>query len=66
MPGGHVGSVGVPDGGLELSIQVMFSNNLGVGAASRMFASTSHSWGPKSSTPARVFDLELPLVRRSG
>jgi hypothetical protein len=51
MPRGHIGSVGVPDGWPELSIQVRFSNNIGVDAGVvPVCTSTSQSWGPKDST----------------
>lgn len=65
-PGGHVGFVGVPAGGPELSIRQMFSDNITVGGG----VAPARTYIPEllpgvldgSINPGLVFDLELPLA----
>jgi hypothetical protein len=64
-PGGRVGYVGVPNGGPELPIRQMFSNNVNVGGG----VAPVRAYLPElladvldgSIDPGQVFDLELPL-----
>jgi hypothetical protein len=66
-PGGHVGYVGVPNGGPELPLRQMFSDNLNVGGG----VAPARTYLPElladvldgSIRPGRVFDLELPLEK---
>jgi threonine dehydrogenase-like Zn-dependent dehydrogenase len=66
-PGGHVGFVGVPAGGPELSVQQMFDHNITVGGG----VAPVRAYLPKlvpdvwegRIDPGHVFDLELPLVQ---
>lgn len=66
-PGGRVGYVGVPNGGAELPIRQLFSNNVSVGGGvapvraylEELLRDTLDG----SINPGRVFDLELPLER---
>ncbi|HEV7824975.1 MAG TPA: zinc-dependent alcohol dehydrogenase family protein [Mycobacteriales bacterium] len=64
-PGGHVGYVGVPNGGPELPIRQMFGSNINVGGGvapvraylDELLADVLNG----TIHPGRVFDLELPL-----
>ena len=64
-PGGRVGYVGVPNGGAELPIRVMFGRNVTVGGGvapvraylDELLADVLDG----ALDPGRVFDLELPL-----
>jgi threonine dehydrogenase-like Zn-dependent dehydrogenase len=66
-PGGRVGFVGVPNGGAELNIQKMFSDNIGVaggvapirGYLEELLADVLAG----RLDPGRVFDLQLPMAR---
>lgn len=65
-PGGMVGFVGVPNGGPELPISVMFSTNVGVNGGVASVRNYIEELLPEvlagSLNPGRVFDLELPLT----
>jgi threonine dehydrogenase-like Zn-dependent dehydrogenase len=64
-PGGHVGYVGVPNGGPELPVRQLFDNNIAVGGG----VAPVRAYLPElladvldgSIQPGRVFDLELSL-----
>ena len=64
-PGGMVGYVGVPNGGPELPIRVMFGSNIGVNGGVAPVRNYIEELLPEvldgRITPGRVFDLELPL-----
>ncbi len=64
-PGGRVGFVGVPNGGAELPIRQMFSNNITVGGGVAPVRAYLDELLPEvldgTLEPGRVFDLELPL-----
>jgi threonine dehydrogenase-like Zn-dependent dehydrogenase len=66
-PGGHVGFVGVPAGGPELSVQQMFDQNITVGGGVAPVRAYLPDLLPNvlegRIDPGRVFDLELPLVQ---
>jgi len=65
-PGGMVGYVGVPNGGPELPIGVMFGTNIGVNGGVAPVRNYIEELLPEvldgRITPGRVFDLELPLA----
>ncbi|MHA7210368.1 zinc-dependent alcohol dehydrogenase family protein [Arthrobacter sp. MDT1-65] len=64
-PGGHLGFVGVPAGGPELPIGVLFAKNITVGGG----MAPAHTYIPEllkdvldgTIDPGRVFDVEMPL-----
>ncbi|WP_104168728.1 zinc-dependent alcohol dehydrogenase family protein [Arthrobacter sp. SX1312] len=64
-PGGHLGFVGVPAGGPELPIGVLFAKNITVGGG----MAPAHTYIPEllkdvldgTINPGRVFDVEMPL-----
>ena len=64
-PGGKVGYVGVPNGGAELPISVLFYKNIGVAGG----MAPARAYIPElledvlsgAINPGRVFDLEVPL-----
>ena len=64
-PGGKIGYVGVPDGGLELSVQMMFDKNIGVDGGLAFVRDYIPELLPdvlsKEIQPGHVFDSELPL-----
>jgi threonine dehydrogenase-like Zn-dependent dehydrogenase len=66
-PGGMVGFVGVPNGGPELPIQVMFDKNVGVNGGVASVRNYIEELLPEvldgRINPGRVFDLELPLAQ---
>ncbi|SDT32890.1 hypothetical protein SAMN04488543_3766 [Friedmanniella luteola] len=65
-PGGHVGYVGVPSGGAELPIRLMFGGNINVAGG----VAPARAYIPEllpdvlsgAIDPGRVFDLTLPLA----
>ena len=65
-PGGHLGYVGVPAGGAELPIGVLFAKNISVAGG----MAPARAYIPEllvdvlsgAIDPGRVFDLELPLT----
>ena len=65
-PGGHLGYVGVPAGGAELPIQVLFERNISVAGG----MAPARAYIPEllvdvlsgAIDPGRVFDLTLPLT----
>ncbi|MBN9605668.1 MAG: zinc-dependent alcohol dehydrogenase family protein [Actinomycetales bacterium] len=65
-PGGQVGFVGVPNGGPELPIPVMFGTNVGVRGGVAPVRNYIEELLPEvldgRLRPGRVFDLELPLA----
>jgi threonine dehydrogenase-like Zn-dependent dehydrogenase len=65
-PGGKVGYVGVPEGGPELSVSQMFSNNVGVDGGVAFVRDYIPELLPDvlngTIQPSRVFDLEVPLA----
>ena len=65
-PGGMVGYVGVPNGGAELPIGFMFSNNVGANGGVAPVRNYIEELLPEvlsgAINPGRVFDLELPLA----
>ena len=64
-PGGHVGYVGVPSGGAELPIRLMFGRNInvagGVAPARAYIPELLADVLARRIDPGRVFDLTLPL-----
>jgi threonine dehydrogenase-like Zn-dependent dehydrogenase len=64
-PGGMVGYVGVPNGGAELPIQVMFGTNVGANGGVAPVRNYVEELLPEvlagTLNPGIVFDLELPL-----
>ncbi|MFC3298367.1 zinc-dependent alcohol dehydrogenase family protein [Arthrobacter agilis] len=64
-PGGNLGFVGVPAGGPELPIGVLFAKNITVGGG----MAPAHTYIPEllkdvldgTINPGRVFDVEMPL-----
>ena len=66
-PGGRVGYVGVPNGGVELNVRKMFGNNVAVvGGVAPVRAYLEELLADVLSgelDPGRVFDLELPLAQ---
>lgn len=66
-PGGMVGYVGVPAGGPELPIAVLFNTNVGVNGGVAPVRGYIDELLPEvlsgAIDPGRVFDLELPLAR---
>ena len=66
-PGGHVGYVGVPNGGAELPIRVLFGKNIGVGGGVAPVRGYIEELLPEvlsgAINPGAVFDEELPLDR---
>ena len=66
-PGGMVGYVGVPAGGPELPIGVLFNSNVGVNGGVAPVRGYVDELLPEvlsgALNPGRVFDLELPLAR---
>jgi len=65
-PGGMVGYVGVPNGGPELPIRMMFGSNVGVNGGVASVRNYIDELLPEvlsgAINPGRVFDLELPLA----
>jgi threonine dehydrogenase-like Zn-dependent dehydrogenase len=65
-PGGKIGFVGVPDGGPELDVQLMFDNNVGVDGGVAFVRDYIPELLPDmldgTIQPGKVFDLELPLA----
>ncbi len=65
-PGGMVGFVGVPNGGPELPVGVMFSTNVGVNGGVASVRNYIAELLPEvldgSLNPGLVFDLQLPLT----
>lgn len=65
-PGGFVGYVGVPSGGAELPIRLMFSDNINVAGGVAPVRSYIGELLPdvlsRTIDPGRVFDLTLPLA----
>jgi threonine dehydrogenase-like Zn-dependent dehydrogenase len=65
-PGGYVGYVGVPSGGAELPIRLMFSGNInvagGVAPARGYVPALLPDVLSGAIDPGRVFDLTLPLT----
>ena len=65
-PGGTVGYVGVPNGGAELPIRLMFGSNVGVNGGVAPVRNYIEELLPEvldgTIHPGRVFDLELPLA----
>ncbi len=65
-PGGMVGFVGVPNGGPELPVDVMFGTNVGVNGGVASVRNYVEELLPdvlsRRIRPGRVFDLELPLA----
>ncbi len=65
-PGGMVGYVGVPNGGAELPIQVMFGTNVGANGGVAPVRNYVEELLPEvlagTLNPGIVFDLELPLA----
>jgi threonine dehydrogenase-like Zn-dependent dehydrogenase len=65
-PGGHVGYVGVPSGGAELPIRLMFGGNVNVAGG----VAPARAYIPEllpdvlsgAIDPGKVFDLTLPLA----
>jgi hypothetical protein len=68
-PGGRVGYVGVPSGGAELPIRLMFSGNInvagGVAPARAYIPGLLPDVLAGTIDPGRVFDLTLPLAEAS-
>lgn len=64
-PGGHVGYVGVPNGGPELPIRELFNDNINIGGGMAPARAYIEGLLPdvmsKSIDPGAVFDLELSL-----
>ncbi|MBC7589450.1 MAG: zinc-dependent alcohol dehydrogenase family protein [Salinibacterium sp.] len=64
-PGGMIGYVGVPNGGAELPIKLMFRNNIGANGGIAPVRNYIDELLPEVLSgqidPGRVFDLELPL-----
>lgn len=64
-PGGQVGFVGVPNGGPELPMRFMFSNNVGVRGGVAPVRNYVEELLPEvwdgRLRPGAVFDLELPM-----
>ena len=64
-PGGMVGFVGVPNGGPELPVRLMFNRNVGVNGGVAPVRGYIDELLPDVRSgairPGRVFDLELPL-----
>lgn len=64
-PGGHVGFVGVPNGGPELPMRRLFNANVGVRGGVAPVRNYVEELLPEvldgRLRPGRVFDLELPL-----
>jgi threonine dehydrogenase-like Zn-dependent dehydrogenase len=65
-PGGMVGYVGVPSGGAELPIGLMFGTNVGANGGVAPVRNYIDELLPEvldgRLNPGRVFDLELPLA----
>ena len=65
-PGGMIGYVGVPNGGAELPIRLMFANNVGANGGVAPVRNYIDELLPEvldgSIDPGRVFDLQLPLT----
>ncbi len=65
-PGGMVGYVGVPNGGAELPIQLMFGTNVGANGGVAPVRNYVEELLPEvlagTLNPGIVFDLELPLA----
>ncbi|MET0974861.1 MAG: zinc-dependent alcohol dehydrogenase family protein [Leifsonia sp.] len=65
-PGGMVGYVGVPNGGPELPVRVLFNRNVGVNGGVAPVRGYIAELLPDvlsgAVNPGRVFDLELPLA----
>jgi threonine dehydrogenase-like Zn-dependent dehydrogenase len=65
-PGGMVGYVGVPNGGAELPIQLMFGSNVGANGGVAPVRNYVEELLPEvldgRIAPGRVFDLEVPLA----
>lgn len=66
-PGGRVGFVGVPAGGPELPMRVLFNTNIGVAGGMAPVRGYIEELLPAvlagDYSPGRVFDMELPLDR---
>jgi threonine dehydrogenase-like Zn-dependent dehydrogenase len=66
-PGGHIGYVGVPLGGAELTLGTMFSNNITVGGGVAPVRAYLSDLLPDvlagTLDPSPVFDLQLPMDR---
>ena len=66
-PGGKIGFVGVPDGGPELDVQLMFDNNVGVDGGVAFVRDYIPELLPDvldgTIQPGKVFDLDLPLAQ---
>jgi hypothetical protein len=66
-PGGRVGYVGAPNGGVELNVRKMFANNIAmVGGVAPVRAYLDELLVDVLSgelDPGRVFDLELPMEK---
>lgn len=69
-PGGMVGYVGVPNGGSELPIRVLFNKNIGVNGGVAPVRGYIEELLPEvlsgAIRPGLVFDLELPLDEAAG
>ena len=65
-PGGMVGYVGVPNGGPELPVRTLFSDNIGVNGGVAPVRNYVEELLPDVWSgviqPGRVFDLQLPLA----
>ena len=65
-PGGMVGYVGVPNGGAELPIGLMFGTNVGANGGVAPVRNYIDELLPEvldgRLNPGRVFDLELPMT----
>lgn len=65
-PGGRIGYVGVPNGGSELPIRLLFNSNIGVAGGVAPVRNYIEELLPEvlsgAIRPGRVFDLELPLA----
>ncbi|THG29518.1 zinc-dependent alcohol dehydrogenase family protein [Naasia lichenicola] len=64
-PGGRVGYVGVPNGGPELPMRLLFNSNIGVAGGVASVRNYMDELLPDvldgTIQPGKVFDLELPL-----
>jgi threonine dehydrogenase-like Zn-dependent dehydrogenase len=65
-PGGMVGYVGVPNGGPELPVRLLFDSNVGVNGGVASVRSYIEELLPEvlsgAINPGRVFDLQVPLA----
>jgi threonine dehydrogenase-like Zn-dependent dehydrogenase len=65
-PGGTVGYVGAPNGGVELPVRPLFNNNIGINGGIAPVRNYVEELLPEvldgRLDPGRVFDLELPLA----